>query len=171
MHDGPAQLVALAVLKVDSDAINNPRTSRNIWDGEITSIKTTLDDAMQEIRAICSCLVLPQIEGADLSEIIERALKAYMQRTGTTVRVSTSPTSPAALVGKICVFRFIQEALNNGFRHGGVGQYVVQTFDGQNVSITVGDSGPGFDPAEIKPSSLGLSGLRERVESLADIST
>ncbi|MDQ0323571.1 signal transduction histidine kinase [Pararhizobium capsulatum DSM 1112] len=168
LHDGPAQLVALAALKVDSDVISNPRTSRKVRDGELTSIRSSLDDAMQEIRAICSGLVLPQIEGADLGEIIERALKAHLQRTGTTVRLSLSPTSPPlSLSAKICVFRFVQEALNNGFRHGGgVGQYVVQTFDGQNVSITVGDSGPGFDPADIKPSSLGLSGLHERVESL-----
>jgi len=168
LHDGPAQLVALAALKVDSEIISNPRTSRKIRDGEITSIKSSLDDAMQEIRTICSGLVLPQIEGADLREIIERALKAHMQRTGTPIRLSMSPTSPPLpLSAKICVFRFLQEALNNGFRHGGgTGQYVVQTFDGHNVSLTVGDSGRGFDPAEIKPSSLGLSGLRERVESL-----
>lgn len=168
LHDGPAQLVALAALKVDSDAISNPRTSRKIRDGEIISIKSSLDDALQEIRTICSGLVLPQIEGADLREIIERALKAHMQRTGTTVRLSTaSTTPPLSLSAKICIFRFLQEALNNGFRHGaGVGQYIVQTFDGHNVSITVGDSGPGFEPADINPSSLGLSGLRERVESL-----
>lgn len=171
LHDGPAQLVALAALKVDSDAISNPRTSQKVRDGEISSIKSSLDDAMQEIRTICSELVLPQIEGADLKEIIERAIKAHTQRTGKPVRLSMSPMSPQlsalSLSVKICVYRFLQEALNNGFRHGGgAGQYVVQTFDGQNVSITVGDKGPGFDPAKIKPSSLGLSGLRERVESL-----
>ena len=171
LHDGPAQLVALAALKIDGGAISDPRTSRKVRDSEISSIKSSLDDALQEIRTICSGLVLPQIEGADLREIIERALKAHMQRTGTTVRLSISATPPPlsalSLSVKICVYRFVQEALNNGFRHGGgTGQYVVQTFDGQNVSITVGDSGPGFDPAEIKPSNLGLSGLRERVESL-----
>ncbi|KQV36442.1 sensor histidine kinase [Rhizobium sp. Root1204] len=168
LHDGPAQLVALAALKVDSDLISNHRTSPKMREREIKSIKSSLDDAMQEIRTICSGLVLPQIEGADLGEIIERALKAHMQRTGTTVRLSMPPKSPPlSLSVKICVFRFLQEALNNGFRHGGAaGQYVVQTFDGQNLFITVGDSGPGFDPAKIEPSSLGLSGLRERVESL-----
>jgi signal transduction histidine kinase len=168
LHDGPAQLVALAALKVDSDAISDPRTSRTVREIEISSIKSSLDDAMQEIRTICSGLVLPQIEGADLGEIIERALKAHMQRTGTRVDLTMSPTSPPlSLSAKICVFRFLQEALNNGFRHaGGLGQYVVQTFDGRNVSITVGDRGSGFDPAAIKPSSLGLSGMRERIESL-----
>ena len=59
------------------------------------------------------------------------------------------------------------EALNNGYRHGGgIGQYVIQTYEGQIVSVKAGDRGPGFDPTKIKTSSLGLSGLRERVESL-----
>ena len=168
LHDGPAQLVALAALKVDSEIVSNPRTSQLIRDKEITSIKSSLDDAMQEIRTICSGLVLPQIEGADLREVIGRALKAHMQRTGTHVELSLSSSSPPlSLSAKICVFRFLQEALSNGFRHGGgIGQYVVQTYDGSFVTLKVGDTGPGFDPGKIEPSSLGLSGLRERVESL-----
>lgn len=171
LHDGPAQLVALAALKVDSEIISNPRTSRKVRDGEIASIRSSLDDAMQEIRIICSGLVLPQIEGAALREVIERALKAHTDRTGTQVGLSLSPTSPQlSLSAKICVFRFLQEALNNGYRHGGgAGQYVSQTYDGQIVSVIVGDSGPGFDPTKIKPSSIGLSGLRERVESLGGV--
>ncbi|MNL58753.1 sensory histidine kinase UhpB [compost metagenome] len=28
------------------------------------------------------------------------------------------------------------------------------------------DTGPGFDPTQIKPTSLGIAGLRERIESL-----
>jgi len=171
LHDGPAQLVALAALKVDSEAISNPRTSRKVRDGEIGSIKSSLDDAMQEIRTICSGLVLPQIEGADLREVVERALKAHAERTGALVELSLSPASPQlSISAKICVFRFLQEALNNGYRHGGgAEQYVIQTYDGRIVSVTVGDSGPGFDPTKIKHSSLGLSGLRERVESLGGI--
>jgi signal transduction histidine kinase len=168
LHDGPAQLVALAALKVDSELISNPRTSRKVRDGEIASIKSSLDDAMQEIRTICSGLVLPQIEGANLPEVIERAIKAHTERTGVKVDVSLSPIYPQlSLSAKICVFRFLQEALNNGYRHGGgAGQYVIQTYDGRIVVVAAGDSGPGFDPAKIKPSSMGLSGLRERVESL-----
>ena len=34
------------------------------------------------------------------------------------------------------------------------------------VLIEVSDSGPGFDPASVRPEGLGLAGLRQRVESL-----
>jgi len=49
---------------------------------------------------------------------------------------------------------------------GGVGQRVVQSVDGDRVRIEVGDGGPGFDLSEIRPTSIGLAGLRERIESL-----
>ena len=172
LHDGPAQLVALAALKVDSEAINNPRTSRKVRDGEIASIKSSLDDAMQEIRTICSGLVLPQIEGADLREVVERALKAHAERTGALVEAFpiTRVSSALDLSQNLRVSIFAGGRLNNGYRHGGgAEQYVIQTYDGRIVSVTVGDSGPGFDPTKIKHSSLGLSGLRERVESLGGI--
>lgn len=34
------------------------------------------------------------------------------------------------------------------------------------LTITVGDEGPGFDPAIVGSERLGLSGMRERIESI-----
>jgi signal transduction histidine kinase len=69
--------------------------------------------------------------------------------------------------GKICVYRFVQEALNNAFRHGGgLAQEVKAIADDRYVAIEVSDKGDGFNPDELRPSSLGLAGLRERIESL-----
>ncbi|MEK1931161.1 MAG: sensor histidine kinase, partial [Pararhizobium sp.] len=168
LHDGPAQLVAFASLRLDSHALVSPATSLAAREREIIAIKASLDEAMDEIRTICSGLVLPQIEAASLPEILERSVQAHKQRTGSAVdlSISISPDrlSPSA---KICIYRFVQEALNNAYRHGGgVGQRVVQTMEGDRVRIEVADSGPGFDPGDIQPTSLGLAGLRERIESL-----
>ncbi|NLS03397.1 sensor histidine kinase [Rhizobium sp. P32RR-XVIII] len=168
LHDGPAQLIAYASLRLDSNTVTSRSTPKAIREREIASIKASLDEAMHEIRTICSGLVLPQIEAASLSDILERSVRAHQQRTGAPVELSISGgpdrLSPS---GKICVYRFVQEALNNGYRHGGgVGQRVVQRVEGTRVSIEVADGGPGFDPDDIGSASLGLAGLRERIESL-----
>jgi signal transduction histidine kinase len=168
LHDGPAQLVALAALRLDSAALTDPAAAGGKREQQIATIKASLDDAMREIRSICNGLVLPHVEAADLPEVIGLAVRAHEQRTGAAVALSLSGTpgvlSPSE---KICIYRFVQEALNNGFRHaGGVGQSVTQTVQGKRVVIDVADAGPGFDPSSVRPEGLGLAGLRERVESL-----
>jgi signal transduction histidine kinase len=168
LHDGPAQLIAYAALRIDSDVLVNPKTSAKLRRAELSSIKSSLDDAMAEIRSICSGLVLPQIEAASLTEILDRVVQAHQQRTGTTVSLFNLNQPPSLTPsGKICVYRFVQEALNNAFHHGGgLAQEVKAVANGQYVAIEVSDKGEGFDPDELRPSSLGLAGLRERVESL-----
>jgi signal transduction histidine kinase len=168
LHDGPAQLVAFASLRLDSQALINPSTGAAAREREITAIKASLDEAMHEIRTICSGLVLPQIEAASLAEILNRIIRAHTQRTGSPVDLSLSdPPARLSPSAKICIYRFVQEALNNGYRHGGgITQRVLQSMQGDRVIIEVADGGPGFDPEDIRPTSLGLAGLRERIESL-----
>ena len=70
---------------------------------------------------------------------------------------------------KLCLCRFVQEALSNACRHaGGTGQAVKGTWTDQTIIIEVSDSGPGFAPvkAQGKPQPLGLIGLKNRLESL-----
>ena len=63
-----------------------------------------------------------------------------------------------ALSGKICVYRFVQEALSNAYRHaGGAGQSVRLRVEGRRVVVEVSDAGPGFDPESIRGEALGLA--------------
>ena len=136
---------------------------------EIGWIRSTLAEALREIRSICGGLILPHIEKSGISELIRHAARAHEQRTGTTVELELADEGAATIsgAGKICIYRFVQETLNNGYRHaGGVRQQVSQRTVGDRVTIEVADGGPGFDPDKVPPTSLGLAGLRERIESL-----
>ncbi|MEI2297062.1 sensor histidine kinase [Ensifer sp. MJa1] len=168
LHDGPAQLVAYASLRLDSEALKSEATPVITRQREIGAIKASLDEAMQEIRTICGGLVLPQIETAGLADILQRCVKAHQRQTGSPVELNlANPPDSLSQAAKICIYRFVQETLNNGYRHAdGVGQRVSQWMRGDRVTIEVADGGPGFDPSQIKPTSLGLAGLRERIESL-----
>lgn len=168
LHDGPAQLLAYAALRLDGEALRRSTGSDETSRNEVVAIKASLDEAMQEIRTICSGLVLPQIEGASLPDILQEAVRAHRMRTGTSVALSVSAPpeylSPAA---KICIYRFVQEGLNNAYRHaGGIGQAVSQRTEGGLLIVEVADRGSGFDVNHVRSTSLGLAGLRERVESL-----
>ena len=77
-----------------------------------------------------------------------------------------------ALPIRITVYRLIQEALNNAFRHaGGAGQHVRVGSQDDGMLVEVSDRGPGFQPELVsgQEGHLGLSGMRERVESLGGV--
>jgi signal transduction histidine kinase len=173
LHDGPAQLVALASMKMDGSALLTSSASPESREREIGAIKSSLDEALDEIRSICRGLILPHIETQRTREVITRAARSHEQRTGATVELSLSD-QPCELSpsGKICAYRFVQEALSNAYRHaGGAGQAVRYACETGRAVVEVSDSGPGFDPTLTGPEALGLAGLRERVESLGGIFT
>jgi signal transduction histidine kinase len=167
LHDGPAQLLALAALRLDSAAVTDAPAGRK-REREVLAIKASLDEAMREIRNICNGLVLPHIEAAALPDVLGMAAGAHERRTGSAVELSCSgDAGQLSAPAKICIYRFVQEALNNGYRHGGAaGLKVTQSCRDGRVVVEVSDSGPGFDPESVRPEGLGLAGLRQRVESL-----
>jgi signal transduction histidine kinase len=165
LHDGPAQLLALASLRMGSARLEHAGA---LEAEELKSIRGYLDDAMGEIRGICRGLALPQLERMGLAELLRSAVLAHEQRTRSSVTLSVPDGSPALTqTEKICTFRFVQEGLSNAFRHAaGAGQSVAADFTGSLLYVTVADRGPGFSPGSGSDEGLGLAGLRERVESL-----
>jgi hypothetical protein len=76
------------------------------------------------------------------------------------------PTNMSSL-HKVCIYRFVQEGLNNAYRHAaGIGQTVHAISDGHELTVEVADQGPGFSLPSSGGGGLGLTGLRDRVESL-----
>ena len=171
MHDGPAQLIALAALHMETDALLNGSSLQERME-LVSSVRQSLDDSMREIRSISAGLILPNIEDAQLDEVVALAARTHEKRTTTTVELDQDGGSdrdlPAAI--KICSFRFVQEALSNAFRHaGGVGQRVRLRCNEGRVLLEVSDAGPGFEPGTVHRNGLGLAGLRDRVESLGGL--
>lgn len=166
LHDGPAQLVALAALRMDSPVLVDPSTPKPQREAEIAGIHKTLGEAMREIRGICNGLVLPQIETQAVADILRLAVAEHERRTDTKVLLTLPERLPELGTSeKISIYRFVQEGLNNAYRHGkGKGQQVRATMKGGKLLVEVQDTGPGFDPA--RSEGLGLAGLRERIESI-----
>ena len=64
----------------------------------------------------------------------------------------------------LCLFRIVQEGLNNVVKHSGAREARV-TLSGatDNLFLTIADSGRGFDDASASNGGLGLASMRERV--------
>jgi signal transduction histidine kinase len=69
---------------------------------------------------------------------------------------------------RTCVYRVVQEALNNCAKHSQAAQVrVVISQDPSGLSVSVQDDGIGFDPRRQK--GLGVLGMEERVERLGGV--
>lgn len=171
LHDGPAQDLGLSILKLDSLASRLEKTERADSEmiDQLNEIGNSLQNALKEIRGIATGLSLPQLTELNLEKTIKHVVSVHERRTGSRVELSLEPLpSEVSLPIRITIYRLIQEALNNAIRHaGGDGQRVRVKNMGDKFIVLISDNGPGFDPSlVVSTDHLGLSGMRERVESL-----
>jgi signal transduction histidine kinase len=166
LHDGPAQDLSFALLRLDD--LNTSSENNLASHGDVIH---SLNRAVSEIRSIASGLRLPELEALTLRETLERAKRDFQNRCGGTVTLELLEVpDQVPLPVKITLFRVMQEALANGFRHGqGIGQRIrLEQPCEHTLRLTVSDEGPGFHWDDSRPADghLGLIGMRERVESL-----
>ena len=174
LHDGPVQELSLALLRIDHVAAGVPATIPSApIEQDLDVVQGSLQRALAEIRALSAGLGVPHLHELGLGETITRAVRVHEQRTQTAVALEMdSLPSHTSLPVKITVFRLVQEALNNAFRHaGGLGQRVVVIGQGEQLHIEIWDEGPGFSLQERSAweEHFGLAGMRERVESLGGV--
>jgi len=182
LHDGPAQDIGLALLQLDHFSAASPANGRAHANGtpppgDLVPIEEALRRAMDEVRTLSAGLMLPHLGDLSLTEAIEHVAQAHRRRTRSrvTVDVSLPPGTMSSLATRITVYRVIQEALNNAWRHtAGNNQRIVAMMEPERpdlVRIEVCDDGPGFDAATVVASAeesghLGLVGMEERVVAL-----
>jgi signal transduction histidine kinase len=174
LHDGPGQDMGLALMQFESigdTCMVCPGISHGPFSSteEFRVIRTSLQSAMADLRAISAGLQLPEIDRLSITEIAARAIRDYERKTGATVTLnSVNGQAPASLSVKITLYRLLQESLTNSFRHAnGAAQHVEAKAADGRLTVEVSDRGTGFNPAAIIPEGhLGLVGMRERVEIL-----
>jgi PAS domain S-box-containing protein len=166
LHDGPLQLLTFVLMRLHKFApLVEAGGQRSI--DELERMRESINDTLRELRSISSGLALPELDASTLENSIRLAVVAHEQRTNTTVNADVAPLPaevPHAL--KICAYRFVQEALNNSYRHGDAKDQRVCARVANGIEIAVSDAGPGFSIKDVKGDRLGLSGLRARIEAL-----
>lgn len=169
LHDGPAQLLTLILLRLDELAALSTSTTRE----PLETIRNAAQESLREIRGISRGLALPEINELNLDELLKLVVQRHEQRSETKVQLDLGELPEAlSLSYKICVYRLVQEALNNAFHHaGGQGQRVSAKCRQGVLEVQVAETGAGIDKGlqaatGSHRSRLGLVGMRYRVESL-----
>jgi signal transduction histidine kinase len=163
LHDGPAQLISLALLRLDTLAGQTP-------DEDLVAVRATLKDAIREIRGISAGLPLHSRENMNILDCIKSAIRDHEYRTRTSV-VFLFKDLPAYCPSyvTVCLVRVVQEGLSNAFRHADAkNQTVIVEGILDGVRAQISDSGSGIvsEPKLETGSQRGLAGLKARLESV-----
>lgn len=176
LHDGPAQEISLALLRLDhmisllGTHSDNGGTRVGDLDREFTLVEGSLRRSLDEVRAMSAGWSLPHLANLTVAQTIDHVERSHRRRTGEPLTLVTRDLPEGApLAVKIALYRIVQEALTNAWRHAGSKDLRLEVVgDGHEIRVTIIDRGPGFDPAQQNGTGdhLGLTGMRERAESL-----
>ena len=178
LHDGPAQDLGLALLQLDGviagcEEVASVHSEDRQINEALNTIQSSLERALQEVRAISAGLQLPELDDLTLEETIIRVVHIHERRMHAKVSLSYNQLpAQSPLPAKITLYRLIQEALSNAARHGGVSNQQVRVrFEADSLNLVISDQGSGFDMSQVagQDDQLGLAGMRERVESLGGL--
>jgi signal transduction histidine kinase len=162
IHDGPIQLLTLLILRLSMNA----KAAKPLPEvaSSIDEAAELASSAMQELRAISSGLVLPELADLSVEDTVALAIERHEATTGKTVdRYLSAGTTHGQMTSKICAYRIVQEALNNAFWHGdsSATKVVARVADGTlEVEIVNRTGREGLKP---DAESLGLRTMRLRV--------
>ena len=171
IHDGAGQDLGFALMQLKSIGDTCPRDGAppGCLREHALPVRTAVQSALTDLRAISANLKLPDIQHLTLGEIAARAVRGYEQKTATKVTLVNALSEVTAPVRvKITLYRLLQESLANTFHHARCENCRVELKgDAQSLTVEVTDDGPGFDlQAALRKGRLGLAGMRERVEVL-----
>ncbi|NJL54467.1 histidine kinase, partial [bacterium] len=106
-------------------------------------------------------------DGRKLGDLIHQLANIIAARTGLhfSITIQNQDTLPPEV--QVALYRVIQESLNNIVRHA-LATHVEIFFDSSagQVELTIRDEGRGFDPTRLTPGHLGLSIMRDRLQSI-----
>jgi signal transduction histidine kinase len=166
LHDSLSQALFSMVLNAEAANIffeSDPARARQ----QITVLYETANSALKEMRTLIFELRPANLEQEGLGMVLSKHAKLVGDRYGISVRVEVKGQKRLPLHIEKALFRVAQEALNNIVKHARASEaaIILSTQDDTAV-LKIQDNGVGLTEGSVKPNTLGLTSMRERVEQL-----
>jgi PAS domain S-box-containing protein len=167
LHDSVGQELAAAKMILDSIMLK----THSQPDQAVAEASNGIDRAIQEVRTMSHLLHPPLLDEVGLVSALRWYLDGLTKRSGIETSLEVDPSDFCRLPRDLetAVFRIIQEALTNVFRHSEASRaWVTLTQGEKHVGVTVRDNGKGLreETVRLRPGSVGvgIGGMRQRVE-------
>jgi PAS domain S-box-containing protein len=166
LHDDINQRVALLSIQLGQWAQHRPNLGVEVTD-HISHVRQELSDLGNDIQALSHRLHSSKLDYLGLAAAAGGFCRELSERQNVDIDFSHAGI-PRNLPKEIslCMFRVLQEALQNAVKHSGVRHFKVElSGDSGDIQLSVSDLGVGFDPQDAMDSrGLGLISMRERLQ-------
>ena len=170
LHDEVGQSLGALLVEVGRLAASVPSDNTHIMD-HVDKIKSVAETTVQTVRNIALLLRPSMLDDLGLIAALEWQGREVSRRSDMEVEVQSQGVSEKIPDEyRICIYRLVQQALNNAERHSSAKNARVtieQTAD--KILVCVFDDGRGFDPQRVR--GLGILGMEERVRRLGGMFT
>ena len=161
LHDDICQ--RMLVLTVELESLNRASPEES----PATAALTRAQDIARSLHELSHQLHPTRLRMLGLVVALER-LCDELSRPG--LQISCTQTNvPATLHPDVtlCLFRVVQESVQNAIKHSHANEIVVQLSGGAGgLTVTIVDNGTGFDVAAAWEKGIGLASMVERVEAI-----
>lgn len=167
IHDGPAQSIANLVFRVE---LTEKLLDKDIKKAreELEGLKRMISLGMQDIRKIIYDLRPMSLDDLGLIPTVTRYINNFVKQTGIDIKFDISGRQTRLdSTYEVTIFRLIQEALNNIFKHSEAKNAKVRLEYGEeNINLFISDDGIGFDNKVLGEEQYGLLNMEERCSLL-----
>jgi signal transduction histidine kinase len=170
IHDGIVQDMSGAAMLLEAASrqatFENPTAAANLERG-IRTLRSSVAEARQLIRGLIPVVLDQAGFVASLAKLVQRFEEDQGLQVSLTTNVQLTHLAPAF---EMIILRIVQEALNNVWRHSGATAATVSVEQqGDQLLLSIADAGAGFDPAQVKSTRYGLTGMKERARLLGGV--
>ena len=165
LHDDINQRLALLSVELDRWLKDNP--SRAPIRELIHHAQERIAEIARDVQTLSHRLHSSKLEYLGLAKAINSFCRELSQRSNVEITFKDENV-PRILPQEIslCLFRVLQEALQNAVKHSGVKAFTVSLHGSPDaIELAVEDNGSGFDPTEaFTHQGIGLISMRERLQ-------
>jgi signal transduction histidine kinase len=167
LHDEVGQ--SLSALLLDIDGLTEVSREDGSFRQRLQNIRMLAENCVNEVRNMTLLLRPSMLDDLGLIPALEWQAREVSKRTGMfveTVEANVSDDLPDE--HRTCVYRIVQEALNNCSKHAYAKHVrVVVRQEANHLRVSIEDDGKGFESSRV--SGLGLVGMKERVSQLGGV--
>jgi signal transduction histidine kinase len=162
LHDDISQQIASLIIGLDGLAgmlpdRMAPERSR------LRDLTSTAKELAESVRELSHQLHSVTLQHLGIARGLEGLCRTFAQQHHVEVDLETEELQDLPDDVSLCLYRVVQEALNNAVKHGNAKQVVVRLKRSKTqLSLEIRDSGNGFNPAAAS-EGLGLVSMRERL--------